>query len=126
MAAGFYETMKIHEVTEDNISHHECCVATSVNDYVNKALRLGNDDSYREKVSRGIKKRAERIVDDKQTNFEWLRFLFRVTATTIDDKVLAQLTHYKEKDYQTDAFTQEIIVEQQIRWKTMREDDQVF
>ena len=78
MAAGFFETMAIHEVTEGNITSNDCCVARSVSDYVSKAVRLGVDNVYRQKVSRGIAERSSRIVDDKQVNYEWLRFLYRV------------------------------------------------
>jgi len=115
MAASYYETMGIDE-------RYECCVANSVADYVAKAVRLGVDKEYRRRVSEQIKSRALRIVDDRQVNYEWLRFLFRAMAikgvSENDLRVFAGWEGEGRGDWQTEERDAIIMNELQRRWKS--------
>ena len=73
MASSFYTTMALHEIDPD-LSASSCCVADNISDYISKALRLGQDENYRKRVSKAILARKDRIFDDRQTSFEWARF----------------------------------------------------
>jgi predicted O-linked N-acetylglucosamine transferase (SPINDLY family) len=50
MAANFFTTMELHTV-EPQVASQLCCVANSASNYISKALRLGKDEAYRQKVS---------------------------------------------------------------------------
>jgi len=115
MAASYYETMGIDE-------RYECCVANSVADYVAKAVRLGVDKEYRRRVSEQIKSRALRIVDDRQVNYEWLRFLFRAMAIKgVSENDLREFAGWEGEgrgDWQTEERDAIIMNELQRRWKS--------
>ena len=91
----------------------------SISDYVAKALRLGNDKAYRDKVGAAIFERAPRIGDDKQVNFEWLRFLWRVLdIEEVDADQLMEMAGWERiENWQTDEFNNKLIQQQQQRWK---------
>ena len=116
MAASFYTTMELHTVDAD-ISAASCCVANSVSDYISKAVRLGNDRAYRDKVASAISKRSHRIWDDKQTSFEWARFLTRALGVVTSDKDLALEMDYVPETWQEDDVTELEVLRIQNRWK---------
>ena len=116
MAASFYTTMALHEVDPD-VYAYSCCIASDVSDYISKALRLGQDVAYREKVSNAIMARNQRIFSDYQTSFEWARFLTRAVGVSVDDRDLALEMEYEPREWQEDQHLEQGIVEQQQRWR---------
>lgn len=116
LASTFYTTMALHEIDMD-IASSKCCVATDEIDYIQKALKLGRDKTYRQKVSNAIQKRNHRIFDDIQTSFEWARFLTRSLGVVIDDDELALKMKYHPKPWQEDSFVQDAFIKMQQRWK---------
>ena len=116
LASTFYTTMALHEIDMD-VSSSKCCVASDEIDFIQKALKLGRDSTYRQKVSNAIKKRNHRIFDDIQTSFEWARFLTRALGVVIDDNELALKMKYHPKSWQEDSFVQDAFVKMQQRWK---------
>ena len=116
MAASFYITMELHTIDPD-ISAYSCCVASSASDYISKALRLANDREYRRKVSIAITQRSHRIWDDKQTSFEWARFLTRALGVVIHYDELALELDYHPETWQSDDALRKGIVKAQQQWK---------
>ena len=111
--------MALHEI-DPEVSAWSCCVASDVSDYVSKVLRLGQDKSYREKVSNAILSRKERLSDDKQVSFEWARFLTRAVGVGISEKTLAKYMGYAPDFWQENNFLEHEICREQRRWKKSR------
>mmetsp|Transcript_25961 Transcript_25961/g.31411 ORF Transcript_25961/g.31411 Transcript_25961/m.31411 type:complete len:168 (-) Transcript_25961:281-784(-) len=117
MAANFLTTMELHTI-DPLVAASSCCVASSVADYVSKALRLGNDATYRDKVASAIKERSYRIWNDFQTSFEWARFLVRALGVSgVNDDELAIEMGYEPEAWQEDEATAKEIVKEQKRWR---------
>jgi hypothetical protein len=116
MAASFYTTMAIHEIDPD-VYAYSCCIASDVSDYISKALRLGQDTTYREKVSKAIMARNQRIFSDDQISFEWARFLTRAVGVVVDDKDLALEMEYEPQEWQEDQHLEQGITDQQRLWR---------
>ena len=116
MAASFYTTMALHEVDPD-VYAYTCCIANDASDYISKALRLGQDRIYRDKVSNAILARRSRIFSDAQTSFEWARFLVRAVGVVVDDADLARDMNFEPNEWQMDMRLEKDIIEQQQRWK---------
>ena len=116
MAANFYVTMAIHEV-DPSISATSCCIANDISDYISKALRLGLDKEYRDKVMHAITARNYRLTDDAQTSFEWARFLTRAMGIVVDLDDLKQSMNYEAEVWQSDSFLEEEMNREQRRWK---------
>ena len=70
MAASFYAQMGIWD----------CCVAWSVEEYVEKAVRLGRDKAYRDSVKALVSERLPRVYKDMKVVEEWTRWLGRVAG----------------------------------------------
>lgn len=119
MASSFYTTMALHEI-DSEISASSCCVASDVSDYVSKVLRLGQDKSYRYKVSKAILARKDRIFDDRQTSFEWARFLTRALGVNVNKNDLALDMEYAPDSWQQDDFLEQEICKAQRQWKTSK------
>ena len=107
----------MHEI-DDDVAAQVCCIATSISDYVSKALRLGRDRSYRKKVSHAMSVRSYRIWDDSQTSFEWAQFLTRAMGVIIDPTELAQEMNYTAEVWQTDNFLSRDIIQKQVQWES--------
>ena len=103
MANSFYTAMALHEIGAE-LSASSYCVASDVSDYVSKVLRLGQDKSYRYKVSKAILARKDRIFDDRQTSFEWARFLTMVLGVIVDKNELLLEMEYAPDSWQQDNF----------------------
>ena len=116
MANSFYTTLALHEIDPD-LSASSCCVADDISDYISKALRLGQDTKYRYRVSKAILARKDRIFDDRQTSFEWARFLTRAVGVVVDNEDLALHMEYAPELWQQDDILEQAICRQQHRWK---------
>ncbi len=116
LASTFYTTMALHEVDEEVGA---CCIARDIGDYVAKALRLGRDNEYRQRVSNAIMKQNHRIFDDVQTSYEWARFLSRALGVVLGEKELALEMDYIPKRWQVDSFLQDEFILGQQQWKSV-------
>ena len=116
MAASFYTTMALHEVDPD-VYAYTCCIASDASDYISKAVRLGQDRIYRDKVSNAILARKRRIFSDTQTSFEWARFLTRAVGVVVDDKDLTRDMNFEPHEWQMDMQLEKDMINQQQRWK---------
>jgi len=116
MAASFFTTMALHEVSPD-VAASACCVASNVLDYVSKAVRLGQDKEYRDKVASVISQRSHRIWDDKQTSFEWARFLTRALGVVVEAHELSIEMKYTPESWQEDEILAREYEREQDRWR---------
>eukprot|EP00957_Ditylum_brightwellii_P190836 14528628-Ditylum_brightwellii.AAC.1 len=66
--------MAIHEISPD-VAASACYVASNVLDYISKAVLIGKDKEYQDKVTSTISQRSHHIWDNKQTSFKWAQFL---------------------------------------------------
>lgn len=114
MAAVFFRFMDLHEVDPDVSS---CCVASSVSDYVSKALRLASDHWYRSRVSHAIKERRHRVWDDKLVSFEWGKLLTRALGIRISEEELATSMNFQRESYQLESYIARKVEDEQRRWK---------
>jgi hypothetical protein len=55
-------------------------VAKDRDDYVSKALKLGQDAALRTRVAKGIQANSHKLWNDLQTVYEWAAFLSTVTG----------------------------------------------
>lgn len=114
--------MALHEISQD-VAASICCVSTDYLDYISKALKLGRDKPYRQKVSSAIKQRNHRIYDDSQTAFEWARFLCRALGVVLDNTakdIVAGEMNYIPEAWQEDSFVQNEFIKMQQKWKSAR------
>jgi len=116
MAASFFITMELHTF-DPSVGASVCCVASSISDYVSKSIRLGNDKIYRDKVIVALKARNHRISDDKQTSFEWARFLARAMGVGLSKRELTHDLGYYSHPWQKDDFLASSILKEQKRWR---------
>ena len=70
MAVSFYAQMGLWEP----------CVAWSIEEYVEKAARLGKDREYRDNVKEMIADRLPRVYNDMKVVEEWTRWLGRIAG----------------------------------------------
>lgn len=115
LASTFYKTLALHEI-DPSIRDTMCCLASNITDYVKKAVRLGTDLQYREKVSNGIRARSARITDEKEVSFEWARFLTRVLRIPVPDRKLEKMMNFTRTDWQSVDFQTNVMLEQQDQW----------
>ena len=83
MALGLYYELMVAEA-RDEIDFqwiYDCCIAGSVNEYISRALQLGNDKEYRTLIGGKISSKAPAIFDNESVVLEWLDFLNHVTHT---------------------------------------------
>jgi predicted O-linked N-acetylglucosamine transferase (SPINDLY family) len=59
----------------------ESCIARDVEDYVEIAVRLGNDRSFRDRVHRQIMANQSRLFEEDAAVRDWKEFLQRVVQT---------------------------------------------
>ena len=116
LAQTFYTTMELHLV-DPEVAASRCCVASSVSDYVSKALRLGLDKEYRHEVAGAILKRRHRIFDDEQTSYEWARFLTRANGLVFSNEELAIDMKYRPESWQSEESLSKQILAEQRSWK---------
>lgn len=114
MAAVFLRFMDLHEVDPDVAT---CCMASTVSDYVSKALRLASDESYRQKVSGAFRARRNRMFDDEFVAIEWAKLLTRALGIkTTEVELISQMGHERES-YQQDEYFATKVEEEQTRWR---------
>jgi len=121
MTANFLTTLELHTADNDIIAE-QCCIATSIPDYVAKAVRLARDVQYRQKVSLAIQQRSHRIWNDHQVAFEWARFLMRALGVNhIPQNQIAKSMSYSPAAWQRQELLDRQHLSQQMRWKLSRE-----
>ena len=116
LASTFYKTLALHEI-DPSIRDTVCCLASNITDYVEKAVRLGTDLQYREKVASGIRARSARIPDEREVSFEWARFLTRILRIPIQVGELEKVMNFTRTDWQSLDFQTNIMLDQQNQWK---------
>ena len=117
--------MALHEIDKE-VAASICCVAYDISDYITKALRIGQDKTYRQKVSSAIMQQNYRIFDDSQTSFEWARFLTRALGVVLDTNELSIKMNYVPKTWQVDSFLQYEFIHAQQQWKLRKMEEAVL
>jgi predicted O-linked N-acetylglucosamine transferase (SPINDLY family) len=109
----FLRFLDLNEIDPDAGS---CCIASSVSDYVAKAVRLASDESYRTRVSNAFRERRTRIFDDKFIALEWGKLLTRALGINASEEALLSQISFSRKSYQQDDYFAKKIEEEQMRW----------
>ena len=122
MSLTFLKSMALEELEGDVGA---CCIASSVSDYVSKALRLGNDMRYRNQVAAAFKARSHRIYDNKRIAFEWARFLTRALEIPVVNGDLGRMVGLKWEE-QDSPPSYGLIEEEQNRWRRNQILDDVY
>ncbi|KAL7548716.1 hypothetical protein ACHAWF_011984 [Thalassiosira exigua] len=114
MASAFFTAMDLGSVEPDAAS---CCVASSVSDYVTKALRLASDQDYRSGVVRSIRERKNRIFDERMVSVEWAKLLTRSLGIRIsEEEIRSKIGFIPEERHQED-YISKAMEREQMRWK---------
>ena len=115
MALTFLKSMALDEL-EGGVG--ACCIASSISDYVSKALRLGNDKMYRNQVAAAFKARSHRIFDNKRIAFEWARLLTRaLEIPVVDGDLRRQVGLNWEEQQDSPPSYDGLIEDEQNRWR---------
>ena len=114
MAAVFLRFMDLHEVDPDAAT---CCIASSISDYVSKAIRLASDESYRTRVRHAFQERRSRIFDDKFIALEWGKLLTRALGIKTSEEDLVSRMGFQREAYHQDDYFAAKVQEEQLRWK---------
>ncbi len=114
MASVFIKSLALGEIDQDAAS---CCIASSVSDYVTKAIRLASDDDYRARVARAIRVRADRIFNEKSVNYEWAKLLTRALGMRKSDDELKLLTGFVPEERHEEPYVSQAIEDEQLRWR---------
>lgn len=114
MAAAFIRAMELGKVDADAAS---CCIASSVSDYVTKAMKLASDHEYRSRVVRAIKMQSERIFDEVMVSFEWGRLLTRALGIRISDEELMSRIGFVPDERHQEAHVSKMVEDEQRRWR---------
>ena len=114
MAAVFIRNMDLHEIDPDLGT---CCIASSISDYVSKALRLASDENYRTRVKHAFQKRRSRIFHDESIALEWGKLLTRALGVkATEEDLIARIGIQREVHRQGDYFAKKVL-EEQSRWR---------
>lgn len=114
MAAVFLRVMDLHEVDPDAAT---CCIASSVLDYVSKAIRLATDESYRTRVRQALQERRNHIFDDKFIALEWGKLLTRALGIKATEEDLVSRMGFQREPYHQDNYFAAKVQEEQFRWR---------
>jgi len=114
MASVFIKAMKLGDIDPDAAS---CCIANSVSDYVTKALRLASDLDYRARVVDAIRKRSDRIFNDKMISVEWGKLLTRALDIRISDEELMLQVGFEPEARHQKAYISKMVEDEQFRWR---------
>ena len=106
----FIKAMKLGDIDPDAAS---CCIANSVSDYVTKALRLASDLDYRARVVDAIRKRSDRIFNDKMISVEWGKLLTRALDIRISDKELILQVGFEPEARHQEAYIFNMVEDEQ-------------
>jgi hypothetical protein len=112
LTTTFLLSMVLHELYED-AEVYVCCIASSVDDYLTKALRLGTNNEYRSRVSTAIQRNKYRIYDYKTIGEEWTRFLIRA----LEIPLTIELEQQVKINPLLNRINDEIMIEHQAWWK---------
>ena len=113
MASAFIKALDLGEVDPDLAS---CCIASSVSDYVTKAMRLAKDQDYHSRVASAIRLRSHRIFDEKSVIFEWARFLARALELRISNDQISDMIGFVPDERHRDDRVAEAVEVEQRRW----------
>lgn len=114
MASVFIKNMDLGAVDPDAAA---CCIASCVSDYVTKAVRLASDQEYRSMVANTIKKRGDRIFNDKMVAFEWGKLLTRALGIRINDEDLKTHIDFVPEERHQESWTSKAVEDEQTRWQ---------
>lgn len=112
MAAVFLRFMDLHELEAGS-----CCIASSVSEYVTKAIRLASDESYRTRVKHAFQERRNRIFDDKFIALEWGKLLTRALHIKASEEDLLSRMNFTRELHQQEHYFAEKVQEEQFRWE---------
>ena len=114
MAAVFIRNMDLHEIDPDLAT---CCIASSISDYVAKALRLASDENYRARVRHAFQERRTRIFQDESIALEWGKLLTRALGVKATEEDLLSRMGIQRKLHQQDDYFAKKVVAEQSRWR---------
>jgi predicted O-linked N-acetylglucosamine transferase (SPINDLY family) len=115
LTTTFLLSMFLHDIYEDS-SVYTCCIASSIDDYVTKVLRLGTDEEYRNRLSTAILLRKDMIYNHDEIGKEWTRFLIRALGIPLTQELLGQI----QLNHLTNKINDEIMIEHQAWWRRKR------
>lgn len=115
MSSTLIRAMFAGEDVPDDVAN--CCIASSVSEYVSKALRLTSDLQFRSKVSAAIQQHSHRIFDNKSVSLEWGKFLSRALEQRISDQELEYEIGFGSEDKHYQTFSSEAIENDQRSWR---------
>ena len=77
--ALYYELADVNE--HDVLSaFKQCCLASTVEEYTRKAVKLGTDKRYNEEIRSALRLRSHRVSSLEYVGAEWRNFLYRALA----------------------------------------------
>lgn len=74
----------------------ECCVADTVSEYVEKALHLGRNETYRDVVSKFFARNVHRVFSDSTYVSEWSKFIERAVSSSRLETLSSAMRYYRE------------------------------
>ena len=126
MTANFLSSLDIEDFDDDpEVSTDICCIAKSPSDYIAKALRMGIDDIYREKISKAFVARRDRLYrQETHINIatEWKRFLLRAIVGITKEDIFSNdtwTTFLKDKYFSSSSLEEDLdedVIMEQHRW----------
>jgi len=115
MTANFLSSLDIEDFDDDpEVSIDICCIAKSPSDYIAKALRMGIDDIYREKISKAFVARRDRLYrQETHINIatEWKRFLLRAIVSITKEDIFSNdtwTTFLKDKYFSSSSLEEDL------------------
>lgn len=115
LTTTFLHTMALHNFSEE-LSVYSCCIASSFEDYLSKALRLGTDHQYWNEISKAIMHQKDRIFDFEEITMEWTLFLVRSMGIPLTPELKQDIFSKVQNLQQLKDFNAEIILQQQKWW----------
>ena len=114
MASVFIKALDLGEADPDAAS---CCIASSVSDYVSKALRLASDTNYRTLVVDAIQQRSDRIFNEKMIGVEWGKLLTRALGIRMNEEEIRSQVGFVPEQRHYEAYLSKAVEDEQLRWR---------
>ena len=114
MASVFIKALDLGEADPDAAS---CCIASSVSDYVSKALRLASDTNYRTLVVNAIQQRSDRIFNEKMIGVEWGKLLTRALGIRMNEEEIRSQVGFVPEQRHYEAYISKAVEDEQLRWR---------
>lgn len=114
MASVFIKALDLGEADPDAAS---CCIASSVSDYVSKALRLASDTNYRTLVVNAIQQRSDRIFNEKMIGVEWGKLLTRALGIRMNEEEIRSQVGFVPEQRHYEAYLSKAVEDEQLRWR---------